>query len=252
MKPALLFFLLVFAAFATSGQIRPEIVTGITVNSHPQTGYTSKTIWPFVAGLNVKHSLTRKIYSPTEVHVVSGARYVRTGMGSEGSIPDGGDFYEDNGANYLVDDEGNTIRLEQGFVNIPVGFEFKLRTVPARGRPLDYFSLTVLFNNSLALTSQLTETLAMDDGSSLSQRVDLLPYIGKYHPGVTAEARILKFFMVGYFYQEISFKPARDAINFDGQFPSPFYEFITKDGFYRDINWYVGLVLPVGKSKRKP
>jgi hypothetical protein len=250
MKTKIFWILMVFAVPAFA-QTKMEVVGGYTVNNNKEAGYNSKTVHPFVFGANLKFSLTSKKYSPTEVHLVTGARFMRTGMRSQGSIPDGGDFYEDIGAEYLVDDEANAMKLEQGFLNVPVGFEFKLRTVPSRGRPLDYFSLTVMLNNSMPLASQLTESLAMEDGSTLSQQVDLKPYLKKYYPGLTVELRLCKFLLVGVSHQELSFKGAADVLDFDNQAASAFYEFITNDGFYRDVNWYVGLVVPIGKSKNK-
>ena len=103
----------------------------------------------------------------------------------------------------------------------------------------------------MPLSSELNETLAMQDGSTLSQQVDLKPYLKKYYPGLTVELRLFKVLMVGVSHQELSFEGAADVLDFDDQAPSPFYEFITDDGFYRDVNWYVGLVVPIGKSKHK-
>jgi hypothetical protein len=250
MKVKFIWILMAFAmpAFA---QTKMEVVGGYTVNNSKDADYTAKTINPFVIGANLNFALTKKKYSPTEVHLVTGARYMRTGMRSEGSIPDSGDFYEDNGAKYMYEDEANAMKLEQGFLSVPVGFEFKLRTVPSRGRPLDYFSLTVMLNNSMPISSQLTESLAMEDGSTLSQQVDLKPYLKKYYPGLTVELRLCKFLMVGVTHQELSFKGAADVLDFDDQASSAFYKFITDDGFYRDVNWYVGMVVPIGKSKNK-
>jgi hypothetical protein len=234
---------------AAYSQFTGDIMLSYTVGNKANLGLASKSMYPFVAGINGAWKLSKKKYSPAYINLYAGARYSRAGMAFEGFVDTRPEYYKENNLS-TYSDETNA-KLVQNFINVPVGIEFKLNARPVRFRKINTVSLTILLNNAFLLSSQLDESVysyTVADNVA-KQSVDLKPYLESYYPGLVTELRLCTYFNIGFSWQKISYIKAEEHLDFEGKSASPFYEMVTDNGVYKDIAFYIGINIPLKSPK---
>lgn len=249
-KPFILISLLFAITNCTisKAQVKGDVILAYTVANGAGIGLDSKSMYPFIAGFNLEKKISKKLFTPWTVHTRLGLRYCRSGYGLDGYMETEQEYYK----KYNISNYSQTkSMLVQSFISAPIGLEFRLKPMPATTKNY-LFSVSFLLNGSYLLASNLNERVySFSVGSELTQAVVMKDYTEKFHWGGTIEFKFTRFFNMGFMYQPISYKNAKDALTFNFQSGSPYYEVISHKGVYRDFSFYMGINIPLSTLKKK-
>lgn len=246
----LLSFIILFVIAPTmlQAQVSGDIMLSYTASNNLNLGQASKSIYPFVAGVNGAVKLSKKKYAPLRVNLYGGLRYSRSGYQVEGYVDTRPEYYKENNVSTWSDDTKS--KLVQSYLNVPVGIEIWFNSNPVIFKKINTVSLTLLMNNAFLLSSKLDESIfgyTIEDNIA-RQSVDLKPFLESYYPGFIADLRLCTYLNVGISWHKMTFKKAEVGLDFQDKAQSPFYTMFTDDGVFRDVSLYVGINIPL-KSK---